>query len=102
MSTVTIDALDAIKLAEILEHLLDHVALLTEHNTSSRLFAHCSPYGLDDLQANITRSNHRLNTGPIDPLTRHRSIDLLGRRRPKQCLLERAASSGGGASRSRG
>jgi hypothetical protein len=68
MSTVTIDALDAIELAEILDHLLDHVTLLTEHNTSSRLFADCSPYGLDDLQADITRLIDRLNTGLIDPL----------------------------------
>jgi hypothetical protein len=80
MSTVTIDTLDAIELAEILDYLLDHVALLAEHNTSSRLFADCSPYGLDDLQADITQLIDRLNTSLIDPLTRHRSIDLLMRR----------------------
>ncbi len=60
MSTVTIDALDAIELAEILEYLLESVEVLGKHNPSSWLFANCSPYRLDDLRADVTRLSNRL------------------------------------------
>ncbi len=61
MSTVTIDALDAIELAKILEYFLERVDVLGEHNLSSWLFADCSPYRLGDLRADVTRLINRLN-----------------------------------------
>lgn len=64
MSTDTIDALEAIELAEILEYFLEGVDVLGEHNLSSWLFADCSPYRLDDLRADVTR----LITRPTPPV----------------------------------
>lgn len=61
LNTVTIEALDAIELAEILEYFLERVDVLGEHNLSSWLFADCSPYRLGDLRADVTRLIDRLN-----------------------------------------
>jgi hypothetical protein len=67
MSTVTIDALDAVELAEILEYFLERLDVLGEHGLAEFLFAECSPYGLDDLHADITRLITRLNTARLTP-----------------------------------
>jgi hypothetical protein len=67
MCTVTIDALDAIELAEILEYLLERLDVLAEHSLASFLFAECSPYGLDDLQADLTRLINRLHAARLTP-----------------------------------
>ena len=67
MSTVTIDALDAIELAEILEYFLERVDVLGEHDLGSWLFAECSPYRLGDLRADVTRLINRLNAARLTP-----------------------------------
>ena len=67
MSTVTIDALDAVELAEILEYFLERVDVLGHHSPAALLFAECSPYGLDDLRADITRLVNRLNAARLTP-----------------------------------
>ena len=67
MSTVTIDALEAIELAEVLEYFLERVDVLGKHNLSSWLFADCSPYRLGDLRADVTRLINRLNATRLTP-----------------------------------
>ena len=65
MSTVTIDALDAIELAEILEYFLERLDVLGAHSLAAFLFAECSPYSVDDLRADTTRLINRLHTSPL-------------------------------------
>jgi hypothetical protein len=65
MATVTIDALDAIELAEILEYFMERLDIRAEHDLGTLLFAACSPYGLDDLRADFTRLINRLHTAPM-------------------------------------
>jgi len=67
MCTVTIDALDAIELAEILEYFTEHLDILAKHDLAKLLFADCSPYGLDDLRADLARLITRLHTSPMRP-----------------------------------
>jgi hypothetical protein len=43
MTTVTIDALDAFELAEILEYIMERLDILAEHDLARLLFAECSP-----------------------------------------------------------
>ncbi len=62
MSTVTIDALDAVEPAELLEYFLERLDVLGDHSHAAFLFTDSSPHGLDDLQADITRLISRLNT----------------------------------------
>jgi hypothetical protein len=56
--------LDAIEIAEILEYFLEHLDVLADSDLATLLFADCSPYGLDDLRADVTRLIHRLHTSP--------------------------------------
>lgn len=67
MTTVTIDTLDAIELAEILDYFLDRLDILAEHNLAKLLFAECSPYDLDDLRADVTRLVNHLHTARLTP-----------------------------------
>jgi hypothetical protein len=67
MSTVTIDALDAAELTEILEYFLERLDVLAEHGLAAFLFTECSPYSLDDLRADTTRLIGRLTTAPMSP-----------------------------------
>ena len=53
MLTVSIDAADAVELAEILTYFLERLAT---HEVAWRLLlAACDPYGLEDLRADLTR-----------------------------------------------
>jgi hypothetical protein len=65
--TVTIDALDAIELAEILEYFMERLDVLAERDLGTPLFAGCSAYGLDDLRTDVTRLSNRLHTSPMIP-----------------------------------
>ena len=65
MTTVTLDALDAVELAEILDYFLEHLNVLADSDLATLLFADCSPYGLNDLRADIVRLIHRLHTSPF-------------------------------------
>ena len=65
MTTVTLDALDALELAEILEYFLEHLDVLADSDLATPLFADCSPYDLNDLRADVGRLIHRLHTSPI-------------------------------------
>ena len=67
MSTVTIDALDAIELAEILEYFLERLDVLAEHDLAKFVFAECRAYGLDDLRADTGRLINCLRTSPLTP-----------------------------------
>lgn len=67
MCTITIDALDAIELAEILEYFTERLDILAENDLAKLLFADCSPYNLDDLRADLARLITRLHTGPMTP-----------------------------------
>jgi hypothetical protein len=65
METITLDALDAVELIEILDYLLERLDVLTEHDLATLPFNPCSPYDIDDLRADIVRHIHRLNTSPF-------------------------------------
>jgi hypothetical protein len=65
MTTITIDALDAIELAEILEYFMERLDVLAKHDLATLPFADCSPYGFDDLRADVTRLIDRLHTSPF-------------------------------------
>jgi hypothetical protein len=66
MDTVTLDALDAVELIEILEYFLEQLDVLADHNLATLLFNPCSsPYNIDDLRADVVRLIHRLNTSPF-------------------------------------
>jgi hypothetical protein len=65
MTTVTIDALDAIELAEILDYFMERLDVLAKHDLATLLFPACNPYGLDDLRADVTRLIDRLHTSPF-------------------------------------
>jgi hypothetical protein len=67
MTTVTLDALDAVELAEILEYFVERLDILAEHDLATLLFNQCSPYDIDDLRADVTRLIHRLHTSPYTP-----------------------------------
>ncbi len=67
MSTVTVGELDTVELAEILEYCLERLDVLSVHSLAAFLFTECSPYGLDDLRADITRLIGRLNTARLTP-----------------------------------
>ena len=66
MDTVTLDALDAVELIEVLEYFLEQLDVLADHNLATpSCFNPCSPYNIDGLQADVVRLIHRLNTGPF-------------------------------------
>ena len=72
MTNIILDAVDAIELAEILEYFMEQLDILAEHDLAKFLFADCSPYGLDDLRADVARLIDRLYTSPY---LGHRPLD---------------------------
>jgi hypothetical protein len=64
---ITLDAVDAIELTEILEYLIERLDVLADNDLATLLFHQCSPYNLDDLRTDVNRLIHRLNTSPISP-----------------------------------
>ena len=65
MDTVTLDALDAVELTEILQYFLERLDVLTDHDLAALQFNECSAYDIDDLRADVLRLIHRLNTSPF-------------------------------------
>jgi hypothetical protein len=65
MGTVTLDALDAVELIEILEYFLERLNILIDHHLAALVFNPCSPYDVDDLRADVVRLIHCLNTSPF-------------------------------------
>ncbi len=53
MTTVTIDAADAVELAEILTHFLEQLS--TSHTAAQLLTADLDPYTLEDVRADLNR-----------------------------------------------
>jgi hypothetical protein len=62
LTNIILDAVDAIELAEILEYFMERLDILANHELAKFLFADCSPYGLDDLRADVARLIDRLDT----------------------------------------
>jgi hypothetical protein len=67
MTTVALDATDAVELAEILEFFMQRIDVLAEHDLAAPFFSQCSPYGIDDLRADVTRLIERLYTSKLTP-----------------------------------
>jgi hypothetical protein len=44
---------------------MERLDVLATHDLATLLFADCSPYGLDDLRADVTRLIDRLHTSPF-------------------------------------
>jgi hypothetical protein len=65
MTNVTLDAVDAVELAEILEFFMQRLDTLAEHDLAAFFFRQCSPYGIDDLRADVARLIKRLYTSPL-------------------------------------
>jgi len=65
MTNVTLDAVDAVELAEVLEFFMQRLDILAEHDLAAFFFSQCSPYGIDDLRADIARLIKRLYTSPL-------------------------------------
>ena len=66
-ASITLDAVDAVELTEILEYFIERLDILAEHDLAKFLFADCSPYNLDDLRANVARLINRLQTSHTRP-----------------------------------
>ena len=66
-ASITLDAVDAVELTEILEYFIERLDILAEHDLATFLFADCSPYNLDDLRANVARLINRLQTSHTRP-----------------------------------
>jgi hypothetical protein len=65
MTTITLDALDAVELTEILEYFIERLDDLAEHDLAELLINQChSAYDIDDLRADLARLIHRLKTSP--------------------------------------
>jgi hypothetical protein len=62
LNNIILDALDAIELTEILEYFTERLDVLADHDLAKPLLAERSPYGPDDLRADVTRLINRLNT----------------------------------------
>ena len=68
MTTVTVDAVDAIELTEILEYFIERLDVLAEHDLAELQFNQYSgAYDIDDLRADLTRLIHQLNSSPSSP-----------------------------------
>ena len=67
MNHIILDAVDAMELIEILQYFMERLDLLAEHDLAELLFAECSPYGLEDLRADVTRLISSLNLSPLTP-----------------------------------
>jgi hypothetical protein len=59
---IILASLDAIEIAEILEYFMERLDVLADSDLATPLFNQCSPYGLDDLRADVTRLINRLYT----------------------------------------
>jgi hypothetical protein len=65
---IILASLDAIEIAEILEYFMERLDVLADSDLATLLFNQCSPYGLDDLRADVTRLINRLYTSQqVDP-----------------------------------
>ena len=62
---IVLQCVDAIEIAKILEYLMKRLDILAEHDLAPLLSADCSPYGLDDLRADVTRLINQLDTSPF-------------------------------------
>jgi len=67
MNTVTLDAIEAIELADILEYFIERVDVLADQGLTTFLFAQCSPYNIDDLRADTGRLIDRLHKTQLSP-----------------------------------
>ena len=67
MNHIILDAVDAMELIEILQYFMERLDLLAEDDLAELLFAECSPYGLEDLRADVTRLISSLNLSPLTP-----------------------------------
>jgi hypothetical protein len=67
LNNIILDAVDAMELIEILEFFMERLDVLAEHDLAKLLFAECSPYGLEDLRADVTRLINSLNLSPLSP-----------------------------------
>ena len=72
-TTVSLDVVDTVELAEILEYFTERLDVLADHGLATLLFTQCSPYGLDDLRAGATRSSTGSTSGH-SRLDKRRSI----------------------------
>lgn len=61
---IILASLDAIEIAEIVEYFMERLDVLADSDLATLLFNQCSPYGLDDLRADVTRLVNRLCTSP--------------------------------------
>ena len=67
MNHIILDTVDAMELIEILEFFMERLDMLAEHDLAKLFFAQCSPYGLEDLRADVTRLINNLNLSPLAP-----------------------------------
>jgi hypothetical protein len=67
LNNIILDAVDAIELIEILEFFMERLDVLAQRDFAKLLFAECSPYGLEDLRADVTRLINSLNLSPLSP-----------------------------------
>ena len=67
MNHIILDTVDAMELIEILEFFIERLDVLAEHDFAKLFFAQCSPYGLKDLRADVTRLINNLNLSPLAP-----------------------------------
>lgn len=63
MTPVTLDAVDAAELGDILEYFIERLDVLADHGLAAFLFTQCSPYGLDELRADANRLINLLKPG---------------------------------------
>jgi hypothetical protein len=65
MATLTLDAVDAEELAEILEYFLERIDL--QGRDATELLSDPGLYGRDDLRSDLTRLIERLRNSPLSP-----------------------------------
>jgi hypothetical protein len=65
MTTVTLDALDAVELTEIPDYFIERLDVLADNDLATLLFTQCSPYDIDDFRADVARLIHRADHQPI-------------------------------------
>jgi hypothetical protein len=67
MTTVTLDAADAVELTEILEYLIERLHTVAHHDLATPVFNLCSRYDIDELRQHVARLIDLLNTRQIEP-----------------------------------
>jgi hypothetical protein len=67
MTTVTLDAADAVELTEILEYLIERLHTVAHHDLATLVFNLCSRYDIDELRQDVARLIDLLNTRQIEP-----------------------------------